>query len=709
MNLWNQIPLLRLILPFILGILTAIYYPFDSGYTYYLLAFLIIFLSLIHRFWSGNYQYRWVFGVLFNLLVFTVAYQYTVLKTANFSPYHYGHYYQKGDQIIAKVIEPPIEKSKTLKVILKIIALKAKDNEKVTEGKVLAYFPKDSLSKTLKYHDLLIINSSLIPTQPPQNPAEFNYKQSLRFHQIYNQLFVKTNNYKLLQKNNDFSIKSWFYDWRIYFLSVLKKYELTGDDFAVASALILGYRNDLDPELIRAYSSAGAMHVLAVSGLHVGIIFWLVSSLLKFLEKNKNGKFLKAFFVILILWIYAGITGMSASVTRATTMFTFVVLGTTWKRNSNIYNTLCVSALVMLLWDPYFIMQVGFQLSYLAVLGIVYIQPRLYNLWQSNFRVLGIWGNTILDKIWVLCCVSIAAQIATFPLGVLYFYQFPNYFLISNLLVIPLATLILSIGVLLLVIGQFEWLGNIIAMVFKFLVKALNIAIYWVEQLPNAMWQGISISIIETWMIYTIIIMLLLFIAIRRSQYLFLAMGLAIFLLGCQLIETFQQQNQRKIIIYKTGKSTAIDFIDGQYNFFLVDSNLYTNEDRMLFHIKHNWWDLGLKENFILDRTGGQSIQEDQLLIKNGYAQFYDKRVVVLNNDNLPEKNLVITLKVDYLIFTNDIRVHLEKLITQIRPANLIVDASHSRWKLKKWKLICDENNINFISIEEEGALEVPI
>ena len=210
-----------------------------------------------------------------------------------------------------------------------------------------------------------------------------------------------------------------------------------GKQLKVASALLLGYRENLDKELVKSYASAGAMHVLAVSGLHVGILYLLLTRIFSFLKKVKkvkNGKFILTILIVSFLWFYAIMTGLSASVMRATTMFSFIVIGNELlNRKTSIYNTLAVSAIILMIINPFIVYQVGFQLSYVAVVGIVYLQPKLNRLFYSRYK--------LVRGVWAITCVSLAAQIATFPLSLHYFHQFSTYFFISNLIVIPASSL----------------------------------------------------------------------------------------------------------------------------------------------------------------------------------------------------------------------------------------------------------------------------
>jgi competence protein ComEC len=257
---------------------------------------------------------------------------------------------------------------------------------------------------------------------------------------------LKSGDWELLQVKEDNIFFSTIYKMREYFLSILSTYVRDRNQFAVASAIMLGYNDYMNGDITRAYASSGALHVLSVSGLHVGIMFFMLNVLLKFMDnRGRKLEITKSVSIILFIWLYACLTGLSPSVLRSAMMFSLIQSGTLLKRHVNTFNIVFGSAVVLMLFNPFIVTEVGFRLSYLAVLGIIYLQPKIYSLWAFK--------NWFLDKAWMIVAVSLAAQIATFPLSLLYFHQFPNLFLISNLVVIPVSNLILFLGTGLFAVG----------------------------------------------------------------------------------------------------------------------------------------------------------------------------------------------------------------------------------------------------------------
>ena len=378
---------------------------------------------------------------------------------------------------------------------------------------------------------------------------------------------------------------------------------------------------------------------------------------------------------------------MSPSVLRAATMFSFVTIGASLKRQTNIYNTLAASAFVLILYNPYIILKVGFQLSYLAVFGIVYLQPKLYNLYSPS--------NWLMHKIWAITTVSIAAQLATFPLGMYYFHQFPNYFLLSNLFVIPLATFIINGGVLLFVISSIPVLPNYIAWAVNKMLVFLNFAVEWVDSLPYSLTLGISISTLETLLIYLIILLFIPSVISKNFKGIKMALSCAILLVFFQFYEKITLQEQQYFIVYDVKGERAIDFVDGNKNYFIADDDLAKDKSKMRFHIMHYRWERRVQESSLVP-----SIYTSNNYFRNkNFIQFYDKNILLLDKDFIKAKNLS-EIKFDFVIVSGKAEVDLEN----INCKQLIIDSSVSYYKQEQIKKECHKRDIPFYNVNTQGA-----
>jgi competence protein ComEC len=695
---WNQAPLIRLLLPFIAGISTAIFYPFQFQYGVAVVLGFVLLLSVLILFPKFNFSYRnyWRFGVLVNVTLFLLAYKLTIIKTEIFTSNHFSKSGITNNGVYVRVSETPIETNRSLKSVVNVLAVKHNNKWEITSGKALLYFQKNDKAAQLKYGDELFMNVNFNEVASPKNPGEFNYKHFLAYHQIYHQARINDNEWIFTHCNTANVLLAACIQLRCHLLKVFTDHHISGQEFAVGSALLLGYEDKLDVETLSAYSNTGVIHILSVSGMHVAIVYFVFNWLLSFFDKIRFGNVFKAILLILFLWFYAALTGISPSVLRAATMFTFVVIAKAFNRHTNIYNTLAASAFLLLLFDPFLIMNVGFQLSYLAVIGIVYIQPKIYGWVEPNY-----W---LSDQIWIITSVSIAAQLITFPLAVFYFHQFPNYFLLSNLLVIPLSTAIIYLGIALFVFSKVSLIADLLAIVFNWSNKALNLIVFEIEKWPNAITKGISISLVEMLVVYSIVILTIIYFIKPKYKYLRFTMGLFILLLGFQIIEQIRENKQKKIIIYNIPKSMAIDFVDARNSTLFADTALANNENSISYHIKNNWADMGIKHSAIISNH----FKNSNLIINDKYAQFYNKRIAIVSNQNSSKKSnitLLIPLQVDYLVISKNKNMKMEDVLKQYQTSMIIFDSSNPSYKIAHWKNQCDKLNQPYYSVMDSGAL----
>lgn len=697
MKVWNQAPLVRLLLPFLVGIVLAVYFPVQLHTILVFASCLFVVIAAIVLIPKFNTVYRrsFLFGLLLNTSLIIFAYQLTLFHTQKYSPNHFSNYCSENNIVYARLADSYIEKEKSLKVVVEVLAVRDGNEWRRSKGKAMLHFKKNDAALNLKYGDELIIQTQFKEVPAPQNPGEFNYKRFLSFHNIWQQAYVSDKGWMNAGCNSGDFMMSRCIQLRKNLLDVFQENQLTGDELSVGAALLLGYTDKLDADIISAYSNTGALHVLSVSGLHVAIVYMVFSWMLFFLDKHKRGRIIKAILLILFLWFYAALTGLSPSVLRAATMFSFIIVAKTFSRHTNIYNTLAASAILLLLINPYLIMEVGFQLSYLAVLGIVYIQPKIHAWLEID--------NWLLDQIWTITTVSIAAQIATFPLGLQYFHQFPNYFLLSNLIVIPISTLILYIGIAVFTFSPIPFVVNYLAIAFTWLIWFLNFSVKWIESLPFSVLQGISISVFETWLLYGLTILLFVYTSTRQYKYLMLSLSFGIIILVSQTLEQYTEYKQKKIMVYNIPKTSAIDFINGKNTVLLTDSVFAKNKSRLSFHIMHNWWDLGVTDSRVISAD----FKTETFQLTSGFIQFLDKRIMILQYPIEFKSPDSEPLSLDYLIVSGNVKMTVQEIKQMFHAKMLIFDSSNSDSKIGKWKEECTALDQEYYAVKDEGALEL--
>ncbi len=664
---WTPIIFVRFIIFFCAGILFHVHLDFEIPYTDTLLICLWISFAFSAFFLPKKLfrKSKTLIGLNALLLLFLFGYWLTDWKTESKSPTHPLHVTNTIEYYEATIVSEVQEKINSRKAELQISRIRVDSSWKRVEGKIIAYFSNKDSAYQPKYGDRLVVKGSPQALQPPANPYEFDYKRYLEFHQIHHQHFLRKPNYEFIQYEPNSKVYALSLKIRHYADSIFRANIESDQEYSIATALVLGVKDGLDNSIKTAYSSAGAMHVLAVSGLHVGIIYQIVAWIFLFGKRRspkKNWLFLVA--TISILWIYAFITGLSPSVLRAVTMFSVVVLAKVIVRQSNIYNTLAVSAFILLLWNPYLLMQVGFQLSYVAVIGIVYLQPKFARLWDVENRV----GKFF----WEMTCVSVAAQIATFPIGLLYFHQFPTYFWLSNFVVIPAASVILIAGISLLAFFWLDFMASAIGCGLKWFILCLNCLVFKIQEIPGSLISGVDISVFETWLIYGCIFSILLLFAFRKVRFVAYTFGLTATLLFLQYREILAHSQQKMLVVYKTNKFSNLCLINGGETFVVGDSALIHDSDKMQFHLLHHFWAKNIETQNLIDWNSNDSkLQKHE--IKNNYLFVWEGKQILYYQQAIEG----LEIEIDYLIIGKNAVKDWEAVST-IKSKQVILDASNS-------------------------------
>lgn len=681
----KRIPLLRLLLPFIGGLIGCAFLielvPIKVGLVWWVLAALALVIILMIVFKRASFSQRWGFGALVNLAFVAIGGLSILINSPELYPNSLVHDDGNEKVWLIEIEEEPVEKVRSVKLIVHAIRV---DSSNVS-GKAFIYLEKTEAAKTLQNGDKLLIKASLNPISTPGNPHEFNYPRYLRFHGVFRQAYLTTEHWLWVGGRDGFDLLASIAGFRMVLLNRLDSSIFSVQERAIVAALTLGYKEELDPETTRAFSGAGAMHVLAVSGLHVGILYAMIMGMFTFLTRIKNGDMIRAILVITLLISYAMLTGMSASVFRASTMFSFVAWAKASKRYSNIYNTLTASAFVLLLLDPYLIMQVGFQLSYAAVIGIVFLHPKLFSLLVIK--------NRMLDSLWNITCVSLAAQIATFPLGLLYFHQFPNYFLFSNWVVIPLATFIMYAGMGLFTLGWIPFLTMPLCMILKWLALGLNEFVNLVRELPFSMLQGIDISAVETVLIYCVIASFALLTANRNFKFTYLMLGSISVLFFLQISETISQEQQQNLLVYNVRKGFALDLVSGKDHLFVADERIVKDKNSMLFHVEHNWWAMGLGPYKRLDSISMGHQNTGVLFEINQNLVWLPPSII----DSIP------SIAVDLLVIRDSEGTDWGSVLSTICVNQIVIGQNLGYLDVKKIRGLCEQKDIRLHDCRQSG------
>lgn len=695
----NYIPLFRLVIPFSLGIILCFHFPYSFSNIQYslILTFLLAFVFFLNRAVSlhSSYNFRWVFGIHVIFLFFFVGYIYANARIEKFQSNHYMQgqkSFTSTPGYLATVVSEPESKTNSIKAVLEINQYRSNDHWINSTGKVLAYLKLDETAQ-IKYGDQILFKKRPVEILPPANFDEFNYKKYLAHHHIYERIYLNTFSYKRVGFSPQYLLKNKAITWRNWLINRYGAYGISGEELAIVSALTLGQKESLSNELKSAYASAGAMHVLAVSGLHVGIIYLVLQFLLGWMKRFTYGKLISAILLIFSMWFYALITGLSPSVIRAATMFTFMIFAQTIKRKSNIYNTIALSAIAILLYDPFMLLEVGFQLSYLAVIGIVYLHSYLYKLLYFK-----IW---LLDKAWEITCVSLAAQIATAPLGILYFHQFPSYFLFSNLLIIPAAFVIIFLGLAFQLVAFIPLFGKLLSWCLWHTVWVLNFLVKKLESLPYSLISGLDITIYETGIIYLIILAVSTWTTLYKPRFFIYSLALALILITSQTIEKYHQLNQKEITFYDTGKYPLIQLNIGLKQHLWGRKKLVSNTGIMQFCVWHHDWKRGLK------KPDSEMLMHPQ--VYQNLLWLGNTKVLILTN-TLPLKPKVVERFQPDILYIDTYKLSKKLLLATNLRNKIIIIGTNTPKKIQLYtQQICDSLKISYYSIRNDGSIKIAL
>ena len=596
-----------------------------------------------------------------------------VSNKANYKNY-YKSYLTDNNQVtlkVRKVLKSGMYNDKFEADVIQVDTVK-------TRGTILLNIYKDSFSNTLKVGEILHTKAIFTALNPPLNPHQFDYKLYIAKQGIYQQLFLAKSDYKSVGFDG-FSLIGFSANFRDKIKVALSKYHFQANELGVIKALLLGQRQDISKDLITDYSKAGAIHILAVSGLHVGIILLILSFIFKPVERFKNGKFIKSILIILILWMFAFIAGLSPSVVRAVTMFTFLAIGNAFQRKKVTEFSLIASMFFLLLVQPLFLFDVGFQLSYLAVFGIVWIQPKLYKIYAPTYQ--------IENKIWQLITVSIAAQMGVLPLSLYYFHQFPGLFMLSNLIIIPCLGTILICGIVMIFMALLGVLPQFLASIYGFVISLMNSFVSWISQQEYFLFKDISLSFLLMMASYIFIILGTSFLIKKSSIKAIYFLGSVLLFQSVFLFESYQKNTKKELIVFHKSRKSIVGI---------------RNRDDV--KIYHNIDTLEVKSlNLIKTYAIGENMKP--VLIKGFLDVFNFKNKDVLVIDSLGVYQLK-GLENPIVVLQNSPKINLERLIKSLNPSHIIADGSNYKSYVKRWKMSSKKLKIPFHYTGEKGAFK---
>ena len=573
---------------------------------------------------------------------------------------------------IGEIVSSPILSKKIIKFEIKILKTQDSLVKFPGDSKVFLYAELSDSTTLPLIADIILFKGEIDTPDQPLNPGEFNYAEYLKRNGIHYKTFVKHSNWKIIGHSKKFSVIAFAGKVSQLLQERISSVKPQDPSLNVLFTLTLGTKGLIDRETRESYSSSGITHVLSVSGLHVALIWMVISKIFFFLKKIRFGNYLYFSIIILMLWFYAVITGLSPPVVRSAIMLSIVILGQFISKNSPIYNSIFIAAFFSLYFRPEWLDDIGFQLSYTAVLGIVFFQPLIKSIFTPNYR--------IIKWIWDLTSVSIAAQIGTLPVSLYNFHRFPLYFLPANLIIIPLVTLILCIFIVQIFSILIPVIFSFISNIQFFLVELMNTLVKIFENLPSPDMNNIFIGKQQMWCLLAVIIFSAFYFRYKLNKWLILNLVSLIFFSAFGGYLTWKKNISEHLIVYNTPGNFIMGIYSGGDALLVVNEiNSRNLESNILYSCEGFRLKNGYKPPEIISIDKIMKISRKNILFnklpgeRNFICRFMDKRIIFLNDpEYYYSYNSPVIFKSDFIIFNSLKKVKMD-MISKIFSAESII------------------------------------
>lgn len=586
---------------------------------------------------------------------------------------HYTHRLQpnKAYSLIAEILTP-ISHNKTGTTYS--IRVHATDSLKIT-GKMLCYFPNDMLETSLPRGKKIYISGVVSALNPPKNPKQFDYSQYMKQQGIYWR--ITPHKVEFLELRNSFSIFYVSDKLRKHLAETISSLALPKTHTGLLKALLLGIRSDLDADLYQDYIDSGTVHILAISGLHVGIITMILFFLLKFLPQRGIFKWLRLIIIFVSLWGFAFVVGLSPSVMRAVAMFTFVSIALAFERRQGKYDSLMLSMLFLLLIQPNFLFNVGFQLSYAAVFSILFFNPKIEKIWQPK--------NKFLRYICSLLSLSIAAQLGVLPFSLYYFHQFSILFFIANIFVIPMLFPLIVLAIIVILWANIATVPTQLISILEKCISIMNSIVHWVSSKESFIFRNIYFD--KHLLILSIVFLLIsMYIFSKPKSYhrfiIFLS-SIVIFQITF-LYKKYWRDKRLEITVFHIHRNTLIGKLEGNH------WQLYTNAEPPKYLI----------DNFSKSEGISQISSEKIPQLLN----FHKQIIFVIDSLAIVPSQIQ---KEDIVILRQSPKINIERLLKDCPPKMIIADASNYPSYIARWKKTCKKYNVELLTTTDVGAISI--
>lgn len=687
---WRKIPFVRLSIALTVGIILNVFaqgIPVTLVHISFILGLLILVLIFF------TFKWRLLNGFIIHVCLLTLGFELAHFNNELNAPNHFKQYLNT-ENIILGVVTDKVEKQNSYRLTVSIRQIQDTSALlKEATGNLQVYIKKDSSHLPPQYGDLISLKSAIKPIKNALNPDAFDFQWYWHLQNVHYQCFSTFDDFKILAHEQGYTLMATALKWQQYFLDILKQHLNTGDEYAVAAALIVGNKEAITDEIKNAYIETGAMHILAISGMHFILIFKQIECFFDaFKIGNRRWRGLKAVILVVLIGLFTLLTGLSASIVRAAAMATASVLAKAIKRQVSIFNSIAASAFILLVWNPLWLFDIGFQLSYAAVLGIAF--------WGDRFQKIVALENKVLRRLWSDVSIGLVAQVAVAPLAIYYFHQIPIYFWLSGLLASIISEIALFVGILLLIFNKIAVLSYSLGQILFGSIWLMNNIIFKIQELPYSVLDDLALNIIEVIILYLFLIGIYIAFKKRLIRLLLYPLSMSLIFFILQAFSNFQNTSNGELIVYNIPKISLTEVNIGGicYSFSKKFLEKNTSTDRIKFATKNHHNSLKIKA--IKQYNYNEYEKNSDLIYHNGYMAIKDLKLVLL--DRLPQSKVSLTNCFVVVYGNPKFSIYQLKQVLDFKMA--VFDASNSLYQIAKWREECDKMGFDYYDITTKGA-----
>lgn len=665
--------MLRMATPFMLGIVVGGWLTPPS------LPLLIIFLGLtvtvsILLLGRSNRQKQWQQGFVLMCWFLSFGMLWQQLRDPRSSPDHVERVAENDGPWLMRVVAINGTSSRTVRADAEVEHQLRDGSALPRKGSVMLTVVQGDESRTVNVGDRIRVDAPLTSIARVPDPGGFDRQKWAASRGISMEVFAPSDHWHIVGREGH---------WTDPFSTARKSISawLNGSDLplrerALVKALVLGQRDELDSEQRTAFARSGTIHVLAVSGMHVGLIFTILTFMFGWWGSSDRARIIRGVVILLALWGYAGLTGGAPSVLRATIMFSLFTLANMSAQRTDHLNSLFAAALILLVWDPSMLMRIGFQLSFLAVLGIILFYKPVEGLWSPKSK--------LMRTIWSLAVVSISAQMLTTPVSLVLFKAFPVWFLPANIVVVTAVGFAVYGAVALVFLYKVPYLGAAITWVMTLLLKGVGIVTDFFAELPGA-YPDIRIGAWDVIFLYVCILAFVAWWQWRWRSMRWVTMLGVLLLFSSWGIRADRAQQRHAFVVYDEREGVKAAMTQGREWVVLCDSTVYHKDPwfqrKSLSHRKAE----GLSDPLLL---APEALRSDAVISRgNTFAGAHRWRstafdiVFVSEGTNWPDTTA--DAKFDVLVLHDLKHVGEERLEMLAKQCHHLVLAGGIGWKLR--------------------------